>query len=87
MSKFKRLVVKENEMLVSISSRGNRNPIYVKVLLDEAVYDKNGNEVGELFFSKTKKGEDTIGYFFKKDKPTIEYIPNDKRLRKELGID
>lgn len=88
MSKFKRLVIKEKEMLVRLNTGGN-DAVYAKVLVGEEIYDKEGNEVGEVFFSKSLKGNNKWGYWFKeqKNKPTVEYVPNDKRLRKELGID
>ena len=88
-NKFKRLVIKENEMLVKLSGQLNSNPVYAKVLVGEEIYDKEGNEVGEVFFSKTYQGNNKWGYWFNKDenKPTVEYVPNDIRLRRELGIE
>ena len=74
-------------MLVSVTSRGNSKPLYVKVLKDETIYDKEGNEVGELFFSKDSKGNNAWGLWNKETAPTKPYVPNDIRLRRELGIE
>jgi len=77
MSKFKRLVVKENEMLVSLKGRGSNEPLYVKVLKDETIYDQEGNEVGELFFSKNSKGNPTWGRWYSDfyvEKVRVKYI-------------
>jgi hypothetical protein len=87
MSKFKRLFVKENEMLVSVNTSFSKEPLYVKVLKGDKIYDKEGNEVGDMFFHKSPKGDNLWGYWNKEKAPKVEYVPNDKRLRKELGIE